>query len=72
MDCKAHIVKMSAVPKLTYWLNEIPSNIQARMPCRYKITLKYIWTGKGTRRAKIIWKKKNKVGGKSTQYQDMI
>lgn len=57
-------VKMPVLFKIMYRFNVIPTNILARFFVAIdNIIIKLIWKGEGSRIAKRILKKKNKVGG---------
>ena len=63
MDQKIQHINVSTLPKLMYGFNAIPIQISAKCLIDMDDTiLKYIWKYKGTRIAKMIFEKKNKMG----------
>lgn len=65
MNQKTYGVMMSILPMLIYRFNTIPIKVPASIfTDTGKISLKFIWKGKGIRRAKTILKK-NKLGEES-------
>lgn len=65
-------LKLSILPRLIYRFNVIPVIMPARYVYRYKLILKFILKGTGLGIPETILKKKYKMGGITTWFQDCV